>query len=172
MISTLSHLSISSFTTSHTLGFSLRGASLRGLYLSSKNMWWVHNEGSNPLKSAKVQTIFCSFLCNTSSNHFSCSWLSWDEMIIGFARCVSRKAYLSVDGRGFCSIVNSSKGSSLKLASSLIFMTSSMQASMSWLSKRSMVPKSLKACEGYFIGLFMFTFTVCSPSFRITSPFP
>ena len=157
---------------SHTLGFSRRWASLMGLDLSSKNMRWVHNEGSNPLKSARVQPIALSFHCKTSSNRFSCSSLSWEEMITGLTCWESRKAYLSVDGRGLSSPVSSSKASSLKSASSLIVMTSLMQVSMSWSSNRSMAPKSLKSCEGYYINLLMLTFTVCSPTLRITSPFP
>ena len=35
-----------------------------------------------------------------------------------------------------------------------------------------MAPKSLEAHEGFFISLLMSTFTVCSPTLRITSPFP
>ena len=34
-----------------------------------------------------------------------------------------------------------------------------------------MAPKSLEAREGYFISLLTLTFTVCSPTLRITSPF-
>ena len=165
-------LRISSFTASHTLGFNRRWASLTGLDSSSKNMRWVHNEGSNPLKSARVQPISCSFRRNTSSNRFSYSSLSWEEMIIGLTCWESRKAYLSVDGRGLSSYVGSSKSSSWKSASSLIVMTSSMQVSMSWSSKRPMALKSLKACEGYFISLLMLTFTMCSLTLRITFPFP
>ena len=107
MISALSHFRISSFTASHTLGLSRRWASLTGLDSSSKNMRWVHNEGSNPLKYARVQPIACSFCRNTSSNHFSCSSLSWEEMITGLTCWESRKAYLSVDGRGLSSPVGS-----------------------------------------------------------------
>ena len=92
-------------------------------------------------------------------------------MITGPVFYVSRKAYLSVDGRVFSSNVDSSNGSSSKFDSSLIGMTSSMQTSISWSSQRSMAPKSLEAHEGYFINLLMSTFTVCSPTFKITSPF-
>ena len=35
-----------------------------------------------------------------------------------------------------------------------------------------MAPKSSEAHEGYFISLLMSTFMVCSPTLRITSPFP
>ena len=35
-----------------------------------------------------------------------------------------------------------------------------------------MAPKSSEAREGYFMSLLMSTFTVCSPTLRITSPFP
>ena len=45
------------FTASNTLGFSHQWASLTGLDSSSKNMRCVHNEGSNTLKSVRVQPI-------------------------------------------------------------------------------------------------------------------
>ena len=172
MISTSRHLRISSLTTSHTLGFSLLWASLMSLDSSFKKMRWVHNEGSNPLKFARVQPIACSFHRNTLSNHLSFSWSSWDEMITGFAYCVSRKVYFSVDGRVLSSNVGLSNGSSSKFTSSLIAMTSSVQASISWSSQRSMSPTSSEAREGYFINFLMSTFTICSPTFYITSPFP
>ena len=59
-----------------------------------------------------------------------------------------------------------------KLARLLIVITSSMQALISWVLERSMTHNSSEAQEGYFINLLMSTFTVCSPTFRITSHFP
>ena len=35
-----------------------------------------------------------------------------------------------------------------------------------------MAPKSSEAREGYFMSLLILTFMVCSPTLRITSPFP
>ena len=135
-------------------------------------MWWVHNEGFNPLKSTKVQLITFSLCCKTSSSCSSYSWLSWDEMITCFACSVSRNAYWSVDGTVLSSNVGSSIGISSKLAFSLIVITSSIQALISWSSERSMAPNSLECREGYFINLLMSIFTVFSPTQRITSPFP
>ena len=132
----------------------------------------MHSKGSNPFRSVRVQPVTSSFHLNTSSN-YSYSFLSrWDEIIVGFAFFSSRKAYLSIDGRVLSSKVGSSIGNSSKFAFSSIIITSSMQESISWSSKKSMVPNSFETCEGYFISLLMSTFTVCSPTLRITSPFP
>ena len=135
-------------------------------------MWCVRSEGFNPFKSIRVQPIAYSFFPIISSNRFSYSWSSWDQMIIAFACCVSRKVYFSVDGRVLSSNISSSNDSSSKLASLLIAITYYMQASISSSSQRSMAPKSSKAREGYFIILLMSAFTVCSPTFSIASPFP
>ena len=132
----------------------------------------MHSEGSNPFRSVRVQPIASSFLRNTSTNCSSCSLSSWDEMIIGFSYFVSRKAYLSVDGRALSSKVGSSNDSSSKFSSLSIVITSFMHALISWSSEKSMAPNSSEVHEGYFISLLMSTFMVCSPTLRITSPFP
>ena len=93
-------------------------------------------------------------------------------MITSFACSVSRKAYLSVDGRFLSSKVESSIGSSSEFSFSSIIITSSMHALISWLSEKSMAPNSSEAREGYFISLLMSTFTVGYPTLRITFPFP
>ena len=172
MISALSHLRISSFTASHTLGLSHLWAFLTGLNSSSRKMRWVQSDGSSPFRSVRVHPIASSFRLSTSSNCSSCFISSLDEIITGFAFSSSRKAYLSVDGRVLSSKVGSSRGSSSYHTSSSIIMTSSRQASISWSSTKSIAPKSSEAREGYFINLLMSTFTVCSPTLRINSPFP
>ena len=154
MISVFSHLRISSFTASHTFGLSRLWASLMGLDSSSKKMWWVHREGSNPLRSVRIQPIASSFRLNISSNYFSFFIFSLDKIITGFAFSSSRKAYLSVDGRVLSSKEGLSIGSSSNLASSSIIITSSTQASITWSSAQSMTPKSSEAREGYFHKLF------------------
>ena len=138
-----------------------------GLDSSSRKMRLVHSEGSNPLRSVRVQPIASSFRRNTSSNHSCCSFSSEDEMITGFACSVSRKTYLSVDGRVLSSKVGSSNGSSSNFAPLSIIITSYMQASISWASEKSMAPNSSEAHEGYFISLLMLTFTVCSPNCKV-----
>ena len=113
-----------------------------------------------------------AFCLNTSTNFSSYLISSLDEIITGLAFSSSRKAYLSVDERVLSSKVGSSIGSSSILASLLIIITSSTQASIFVSSEKSMVPKSSEAHEGYFISLLMSIFTVCSPTLRITSTFP
>ena len=68
----LSHLRISSLTTSHTLGLSRLCASLEGRESSSRKMRCVHKEGSSPLRSGKFHPI-ASFLARKTANNLS-SW--------------------------------------------------------------------------------------------------
>ena len=112
------------------------------------------------------------FCLNTSSNCSSCFSSSSNEIITGFAFSLSRKAYLSVNGRVFSSKVGLSNGSSSNFVSSLIIISSSMQASISWSLEKSMTPNYSEAREGYFVSLLMSTFMVSSPTLRITSLYP
>ena len=110
MIHALSHLRISSLTTSHTLGFSRLCASLEGRESSFRKMWCVHKEGSIPLRSDKFHLIAFFLSCKTANNFSSWSWSSCEDIITRLAQWWSRKAYFSVEGSGFSSSVVSPEG--------------------------------------------------------------